>query len=61
MIINEIKDEFTKSLMGYSVDKNKYPHLKDLDPKEIIDISNMINKQLDKNDQFYLQGYYILN
>jgi hypothetical protein len=58
-IINrEIEEEFSKSLAGYNINKAKFAHLKDLDPKEMFDISARIKKELDSNDNFYLHGDY---
>jgi hypothetical protein len=57
IIINkEIEDEFTKSLQGYTINKNKYSHLKIIDPNEMTNIANQIRMQLDRNEKFYLHG-----
>jgi len=55
-ITKEIEDQFTKSLSGYTINKNKYAHLKEIDPTEIFNIANQIKRELDKNDKFYLHG-----
>ena len=56
-IINrEIEEEFSRSLSGYTINKGKYAHLRDIDPKELGDISAKIKKELDSNDKFYLHG-----
>lgn len=56
-IINkEIEEEFSKSIAGYTINKAKFAHLKNLDPKELFDVSSKIKKELDANDQFYLHG-----
>lgn len=56
-IINkEIEDQFTKSLSGYTINKNKYTHLKEIDPTELFNISNSIRRELDLNPKFYLHG-----
>lgn len=60
LIKHEIEDEFTRSLEGYTVNKNKYPHLRELDPKEVNDISQIIKRDLIKNDKFYLHGDFNL-
>jgi predicted Rossmann fold nucleotide-binding protein DprA/Smf involved in DNA uptake len=60
LIKHEIEEEFTKSLEGYTINKNKYPHLRELDPKEINEISQSIKKDLLKNDKFYLHGDFNL-
>ena len=58
-IINrEIEEEFSRSLSGYNINKAKFIHLKDLDPKEMFDVSAKIKKELDSNDNFYLHGDY---
>ncbi len=58
-IVNrEIEEEFSKSLAGYTIDKAKFAHLKDLDPKEMYQLSAQIKKELDSNDNFYLHGDY---
>jgi hypothetical protein len=62
VILKELEEEFSKSLAGFSVNKLQYPHVKELDPKEIVDVSNNIKRQLDANDKFYLHGdYTVLN
>lgn len=55
-ITKEIEDQFTKSLSGYTINKNKYVHLREIDPSELINISNQIKKELDRNEKFYLHG-----
>jgi hypothetical protein len=56
-IINkEIEEEFSKSIAGYTIDKAKFAHLRDLDPKEMFDVSSRIKRELDSNDKFYLHG-----
>lgn len=55
-ITKEIEDQFTKSLSGYTINKNKYVHLREIDPSELIYISNQIKKELDRNEKFYLHG-----
>lgn len=58
-IINkEIEEQFSRSLSGYTINKNKYTHLKNLDPKELFDVSRQIKQELDRNDNFYLHGDY---
>ena len=56
----EIEEEFTRSLEGYTVNKNKYPHLRGLDPKEVNEISSIIKHELNRNDKFYLHGDFNL-
>lgn len=60
IIKRELEEEFTKSLEGYNINKNKYPHLRQLDPKEINDISKIIKNELNRNDKFYLHGDFTL-
>jgi len=58
-IINrEIEEEFSKSLAGYNINKAKFAHLKNLDPKELFEVSAKIKRELDSNDNFYLHGDY---
>jgi hypothetical protein len=58
-IVNrELEEEFSKSLAGYTIDKAKFAHLKNLDPKELYQVSSQIKKELDANDNFYLHGDY---
>lgn len=58
-IINrEIEEEFSNLLSGYNVNKAKYAHLRNIDPKELSDVANVIKQQLDTNDKFYLHGDY---
>ena len=59
-IIRELEDEFLQSLQGFTINKNKYTHLNNIDPKEMIQISNNIKRELDSNDKFYLHGDYII-
>lgn len=59
-IKKEIEEEFTRSLEGYTVNKNKYPHLRGLDPKEVNEISSIIKHELNRNDKFYLHGDFNL-
>ena len=56
VINKEIEEQFTKSLSGYNINKNKYSHLTDIDPSEMINLSNQIKKDLDRNEKFYLHG-----
>ncbi len=58
IINNEIEEEFSKSLSGYNINKARFAHLKDLDPKEMFDVSARIKRELDSNDNFYLHGDY---
>ena len=60
VIKKELEEEFTKSLEGYNINKNKYPHLRQLDPKEINDITKIIKNELNRNDKFYLHGDFTL-
>jgi hypothetical protein len=56
-IINkELEEEFSRSLTGFNINKGKYTHLKNIDPKELYDLSAKIKKELDSNDNFYLHG-----
>jgi hypothetical protein len=59
-IIRELEDELLQSLQGFTINKNKYTHLNNIDPKEMIEISNTIKKELDSNDKFYLHGEYLI-
>lgn len=56
VIFKEINEEFTKSLNGFNVDKTKFPHLKNIDSKELIQISDNIKKKLSANKDFYLHN-----
>jgi hypothetical protein len=62
VILKELEEEFSKSLAGMTVNQMQYSHLKELDPKEVLDITNNLKKQLELNDKFYLHGdFNILN
>jgi len=56
LINQEIEEEFSKSLSGYNINKEKFVHLRELDPKEIFEVTGKIKKELDANDKFYLHG-----
>lgn len=58
-IVNqEIEEEFSRSLSGFTVDKSKYVHVNQLDPKELFDLTSNIKKKLDLQKDFYLHGDY---
>lgn len=59
-IIRELEDNFLQSLQGYTINKSKYSHMNSIDPKEMIEISNTIKRQLDMNEKFYLHGDYLI-
>ena len=59
-VVRELEDEYTKSLNGYTIDKNNYMHLKNVDPKEIQEISNSVKNTLNSNNDFYLHNDYEL-
>jgi len=59
-IIKELEDQYTKSLNGYRIDKNNYAHLKNIDPKELLDVSNAVKSSLNSNNDFYLHNDYDL-
>ena len=54
LINRENEDEFGKAMEGYSTFKAKHPHLNKIDPKDYMDISNMIHMEL-ANKNFYLK------
>ena len=54
LINQEIEDEFGKAMEGYLTFKVKHPHLNKIDPKDYMDISNMIHMEL-ANKNFYLK------
>ena len=56
VIFKEINEEFTKSLDGFNVDKTKFPHLKNIDSKELVQISDNIKNKLSANKNFYLHN-----
>ena len=58
VINKEIEEQFIKSFYGYNINKNKYAHLTDIDPYEMINLSNQIKKFLDMKEKIYLQGDY---
>lgn len=60
MITKELEEEYSNSFAGYDINKSKYKHLLQVDPKELAQISNSIKKELDSNDKFYLHGDYNL-
>lgn len=55
-VFQEISDEYTKALEGFIVDKTKYPHLRNLDSKEVLTLSEAIKKKLSANKNFFLHG-----
>jgi hypothetical protein len=56
IIIKQLEEEYTRSLEGYIINKNKNIDLNQLDPKELIEINRNIKQQLNNNDKFYLHG-----
>lgn len=60
LINREIEEEFSRSLNGYSLSKGQSSHLRNIDPKELFDITGSIRRQLSANHDFYLQGDYQL-
>ena len=62
VVYKEISDEYTKSLEGFNIDKSKYPHLKNIDSKELINVSESIKNTLDSKKNYYLHnGDFNLN
>ena len=54
LVNKEIEEEFGKAMEGYSTFKATHPHLNKIDPKDYMDISNMIHMEL-ANKNFYLK------
>ena len=62
VVFQEITDEYTKSLNGFNINKSKDPHLKNIDSKELISLSDAIKKKLNSNKNFFLHnGDFNLN
>jgi hypothetical protein len=60
IIIKQLEEEYTWLLEGYTINKNKYTDLSQLDPKELIEINKNIKQQLNNNEKFYLHGDFNL-
>jgi hypothetical protein len=60
IIIKQLEEEYTRSLEGYIINKNKYTDLNQLDSKELIEINKNIKQQLNNNKKFYLHGDFNL-